>query len=238
MGWIGTRLRSCLKKQDMARGWSTVARMCLLASAILDLPGCVSFGPPSVDRDRFDYINAISSSWKQQTLLNIVKMRYADTPVFLDVGQIISGYQLQGTVGITGTLNGASALGDVLNLGSTGSFTDRPTITYTPLTGAHFLQVMMTPIPPPALFRLIEEGWPADMLLQIGVQSINGISNRKGGARGRAADSDFGVLLAALERLQASGVLGVKGGIVQGYEAGRDNSGDQSNGSSCRGRGR
>lgn len=119
-------------------------------------------------------------------------------------------YQLQGTVGITGTLNGASALGDVLNLGSTGSFTDRPTITYTPLTGAHFLQVMMTPIPPPALFRLIEEGWPADMLLQIGVQSINGILNRKGGARGRAADSDFGVLLAALERLQASGVLGLR----------------------------
>lgn len=69
---------------------------------------------------------------------------------------------------------------------------------------------MMTPIPPPALFRLIEEGWPADMLLQIGVQSINGISNRKGGARGRAADSDFGVLLAALERLQASGVLGLR----------------------------
>jgi hypothetical protein len=163
-----------------------------------------------VDRDRFDYINAIASSWKQQTLLNIVKMRYADTPVFLDVGQIISGYQLEGTVGVSGTLNSASVIGDILNLGTAGRYTDRPTITYTPLTGAHFLQVMMTPIPPPALFMLIEAGWPVDLLLQIGAQSINGISNRKGEARGHAADPDFAALLAALQRLQASGALGLR----------------------------
>ena len=176
----------------------------------LSLSGCASFGPSSVDRDRFDYINAIASSWKQQTLLNIVKMRYADTPVFLEVGQIISGYQLQGTVTVAGSLNSASALGDILNLGSAGTYTDRPTITYTPLTGAHFIQMLMTPIPPPALFRLIEQGWPVDMLLQVGVQSINGVSNRKGGARGSAADPDFATLLAAFQRLQASGVVGLR----------------------------
>jgi hypothetical protein len=164
-----------------------------------------------VDRDRFDYINAIASSWKQQTLLNIVKMRYADTPVFLDVGQIISGYQLQGTVTVGGSLNSASAFGDVLNLGSAGTYTDRPTITYTPLMGAHFIQVMITPIPPPALLMRAEEGWPIDMLLQIGVQSINGLSNRKGGARGgHPADPDFVRLLAALQRLQASGVIDLR----------------------------
>ncbi|MDD5322491.1 MAG: hypothetical protein PHD43_18140 [Methylococcales bacterium] len=181
-----------------------------MAGILLILPGCGSFGPPSLDRDRFDYINAIASSWKQQTLLNIVKMRYADTPVFLDVGQIISGYQLQGTVTVGGTLNSASAIGDILNLGSAGTYSDRPTITYTPLTGAHFMQVMITPIPPPALLMRAEEGWPIDTLLQIGAQSINGLSNRKGGARGHAADPDFVRLLAALQRLQASGVIDLR----------------------------
>jgi hypothetical protein len=182
----------------------------LLAGIVLNLPGCSSFGPPSVDRDRFDYINAVANSWKQQTLLNIVKLRYADTPVFLDVGQIISGYQLSGSVTIGGSLSSGSAYGDILNLGSAGTYTDRPTITYTPLTGAHFIQVMITPIPPPALLMRAEEGWPIDMLLEIGAQSINGLSNRKGGTRGHAADPEFVKLMAALQRLQASGVLDLR----------------------------
>jgi hypothetical protein len=130
--------------------------------------------------------------------------------VFLDVGQIISGYQLQAAVTIGGSLSSSSAYGDILNLGSAGTYTDRPTITYTPLTGADFMHVLMTPIPPPALFMLIEEGWPVDMLMQIGVQRINGISNNKGGLRGHAADPDFARLLAALQRLQSSGVLGLR----------------------------
>ena len=181
-----------LKNQGSFFGLSTLARRCLWAGIALSLSGCASFGPPSVDRDRYDYINAIASSWKQQTLLNIVKMRYADTPVFLDVGQIISGYQLSAAVSIGGGFSSNSIYGDVLNLGSSGSFTDKPTITYTPLTGAHFIQVMITPIPPPALLMRAEEGWPIDVLLEIGAQSINGLSNRKGGARGHAADPDVG----------------------------------------------
>ena len=208
--WIGSRLRRYLKNRRAVCGSGTAARIYLWASIALSLSGCASFGPPSVDRDRFDYINAIASSWKQQTLLNIVKLRYADTPVFLDVGQIISGYQLEGTVSVGGALNSASAFGDVLSMGTAGRYTDRPTITYTPLTGSHFIHMLMTPIPPPALFMLIEEGWPVDMLMQIGVQRINGISNNKGGARGHAADPDFARLLAALQRLQSSGALGLR----------------------------
>ena len=208
--WIGSHLRYYLKNQKDVRSWAALSRITLLASIVLSLPGCASFGPPSVDRDRFEYINAIASSWKQQTLLNIVKLRYADTPVFLDVGQIISGYQLEGTVAIGGSLNSASAIGDVFSLGTAGRYTDRPTITYTPLTGANFIHVLMTPIPPPALFMLIEQGWPVDMLMQVGVQRINGISNSKSGARGQAADPDFARLLIAFQRLQASGALGIR----------------------------
>ena len=179
--------------------------------AVLGLSGCASFGPTSVDRDRFDYIQAIASSWKQQTLLNIVKLRYADTPVFLDVAQVIGSYQLQAGVSVGGGVNfGGPPVPNSLSLGAAGTYTDRPTVVYTPLTGSHFIKVLMTPIPPPALFLLIESGWPADLLLQIGAQTINGISNKRGGARGRTADPEFGQLLAAIQRIQASGAVGLR----------------------------
>ena len=69
----------------------------LLAVALFT--GCHSIGPHTVATDRFDYSSAIADSWKQQTLLNIVKLRYMDLPVFVDVSSVVAGYSLQ--TGIT-----------------------------------------------------------------------------------------------------------------------------------------
>src|SRR6266568_892260 len=200
-----------MKRERSAGSLLMLARACVIPLVLLGASGCASFGPTSVDRDRFDYIQAIAASWKQQTLLNIVKLRYADTPVFLDVAQVIGSYQLQAGVSVGGGVNfGGPPLPNTLSLGTAATYTDRPTVVYTPLTGSHFIRVLMAPIPPPALFLLIESGWPADLLLQIGAQTINGISNRKGGARGRAADPEFGKLTAAIRRIQASGAVGLR----------------------------
>jgi hypothetical protein len=57
------------------------------------LTGCTHLGPKPVTVGRFDYSAAIADSWKQQTLLNIVKLRYADLPVFMDAASIVSGYR-------------------------------------------------------------------------------------------------------------------------------------------------
>ena len=47
--------------------------------ALWVLSGCATFGPGTVENDRFDYSNSIAESWKKMMLLNIVKLRYGDT---------------------------------------------------------------------------------------------------------------------------------------------------------------
>jgi hypothetical protein len=69
-------------------------RTCILV-LLVALTGCTHLGPRTVAVDRFDYSSSIADSWKQQTLLNIVKLRYMDLPVFVDVASIVSGYSMQ-----------------------------------------------------------------------------------------------------------------------------------------------
>ena len=51
--------------------------------------------PQHHSKDRFDYITAISDSGKSQMLLNVVKLRYGDTPVFLDMSSVINQYTVE-----------------------------------------------------------------------------------------------------------------------------------------------
>ena len=99
--------------------------------------GCATVGPGNVVRDRFDYGSAVATSWKEQTLLNIVKLRYMDLPMFLDVGQIVAGYTMEtsGSVG-AGLTRGEVPSSYEASVGGSIRYTDRPTITYSPLSVA------------------------------------------------------------------------------------------------------
>jgi hypothetical protein len=187
---------------------TTQRNLAALANALVAAAACAcsSIGPPTVERDRIDYATAIADSWKQQTLLNVVKLRYGDMPVFLELGQVIAGYELESTAGA-----GVAATDDLDNFGASalaqGKYTDRPTLIYAPLTGNDFLKKLMTPIPPSALLFMLQSGYSADLIIPIAVNSINGVRNESRRRVDRAADPQFLRLVQLLRELQLSDAL-------------------------------
>lgn len=187
----------------------------------LTVSACGSIGPATVVRDRTDYGTSIGNSWKEQTLLNIVKLRYADMPIFLEVAQVIAGYQLQSTVGgnfFGGNFN-ASLIGPFAASGTAsaaGTYTDRPTVVYSPLTGVDFLRRLMTPIPPSSVMFVLQAGYSAPRVMPILLDSINGLSNGSNRLQ-RPADPGFMRLVTLVNEAQRADTIAIRiGGLKQG----------------------
>jgi hypothetical protein len=174
--------------------------------------GCAGIGPHTVARDRFDYTEALSDSWKQQMLYNIVKIRYGDTPVFIEVASILNSYSLATSVNVSASWQAPlSRNANAVGVGGSGMYTDSPTITYSPLTGEKFARSLMKPIPPSAILALVEAGYPVDIVFRLCVSSINGIRNRYGGsARARPADPEFYPLLERMRKIQSAGAVALR----------------------------
>ncbi|MBW1788185.1 MAG: hypothetical protein JRK53_16435 [Deltaproteobacteria bacterium] len=180
----------------------------LWAFLLLLFAGCGGIGPLTVSRDRFDYNTAISDSWKRQMLLNMVKLRYQDAPVFLDVASVISSYSVEGQLNLSSS--GLTTAGQTAGVGGAVKYADKPTITYTPLTGEDFIKRLLTPIPPFALLSLVQAGWPVDFVFRACVRSVNGIYNRSGAEFiAHEADPRFYRLLLAFREIQKSSALGL-----------------------------
>jgi hypothetical protein len=149
--------------------------------SLLLLTGCTAQGPKNVTEDRFNYTEAISESSTRQMLTNLVRLRYLRFPTFLSVTSVITNYTYKGNVGVQAqagldgtTVEGAGSLiGGSANLG----YSERPTITYTPLSGEAFTRRMVSPIPVEAISSLGQSGWPVDLLLLTTISRINKVEN-------------------------------------------------------------
>lgn len=187
----------------MAAGarWPREGRSLAAMVLSLALAGCASVTPQKIPVDRLEYGQVVAESWKRQTLLNVVRMRYGDAPMFLDVSSIINSYSMGGKA--SARLEVPSRIDpNVFELGAEGTWSNTPTVTYQPLMGARFTNSMLQPIPPTAILRLVQSGWGADLVFRTVLRSVNGLRNASSGVEG---DPRFRELIDTMERIQVAG---------------------------------
>jgi len=189
-----------------------IRKLGMVISLATLLASCSSYGPKSMDRDQLDYGNSIGDNWKNQMLANIVKIRYVDMPVFVDVGSIVSGYSLSTTVNGRLGFGDSFTGGETQGLGASGTYTDRPTITYMPKTGDDYLRAILEPVAPASLLALIQAGYSSELLFTWAVEAINGVHNwsvsRRSSNRSGIADPEFIEYVALMQELQILGAIG------------------------------
>lgn len=145
-------------------------RLTVLLFVYLTLSACSSLGTDRIVPDRFDYNQAIGRSANQQMLLNLVRLRYRDVPVFLSISSVLSQYVYVGSANVAGVAGAVSG-------GLGVSYIDRPTISYSPLSGEDFSRQLLTPIPSASIFSLAQSGWPAGQLMMMSFERINHLKN-------------------------------------------------------------
>jgi len=138
-----------------------------------------------------------------------------DAPVFMDVASVINQYALEGQL----ELGFEWADVDTQMVGASATYTDRPTISYTPLTGAKYARSLLQPLPLGTVLLLVQGGYPIDFVLRICVQGINGLDNRSRRLTSQRAEPEFYELLTLLRQIQMRDGMRMRSRIIDNKEA-------------------
>lgn len=185
----------------------SITRETLLITCVL-LTGCMSAGPTLVSGSRTDYNVVLRRADDQQMLLNLVRLRYRDQPMFLEVSALNTQFS------ISNELNANTVLGQgdsYLGVGGRVVAQETPTVSYTPLKGADFVKRILDPIELQTLFLLDSSGWSSERLFRLLVDEMNMVGNAQGSngptpARAPAYE-EFKHLAALLRQLEQEGMV-------------------------------
>jgi len=158
--------------------------------------------------DFTDFNTIIQRSQNEQMLLNLVRMRFREAPLFLQAGSLTASYENTVSAGADAT----AQQGDQSLIGVTGTYTfsSKPTIAYTPVEGQQYVQQLMNEIPPSHFGMLLRAGWPVQKLCDLLVESVTPTGGELLSARPKSpSNHEYKEFVATLVAAEAVGQLAV-----------------------------
>ena len=150
--------------------------------AVMVVHGC-SFGPRALEKTHGPFSAAAVLVDEEQFLKNIVRLRYIESPLNLEVNSIASQYELEMSAEARPFFGTEATTSDLFRSFSTilpfvgVSGANRPTISMSPTDDGTAVRQFLTPISTDTLVFLTQAGWPISTVVRIWVDRLNGIPN-------------------------------------------------------------
>ncbi|GMU63001.1 MAG: hypothetical protein AMXMBFR34_47640 [Myxococcaceae bacterium] len=189
----------------------------LVAALFLGGSACSIIGPPALRQSRLQYNETVKVTSEQEMLLNIVRLRYADTPSSLAISNIAAQFELAASAGATPFFAAGAdqPFGTVLPQVGVGG-ADRPTFSLTPLDDSNFVRRLFTPLSLDGAVYLARTTWPIQTVFRLYLENLNWVPNAQSASGPTPAQapppSGFREGIAALQALQD------RGDVVFGHE--------------------
>ena len=140
--------------------------------AIFILSGCTVVGPASIETGRSSYNQAIETTARQQTLMNIIRVHNNETPLFIDVPEVDASVQFQASatgavsnIGAKPGTTGGTLEGRVEAAGAGLNYEESPTVRYQPVQGQALNAQVSSPITVDTISALLGSQWPTAAVL-------------------------------------------------------------------------
>jgi len=144
---------------------------------LIALTGCVAHSQ-AIRSGSASFNETLQYNQSQQMLLNLVRLKYRETPFFLKIGALSASYDFE--INAEASLLDTSGGGNTVNgLRVGGGYSSRPTVTYTPLEGNTYVKQILSEVDPDTFVLLVRSGWPVTALCNVMVERIGDAMNNQ-----------------------------------------------------------
>ena len=202
-----------IKQKKLRRSIAVSAGVAIIAL----LQGCTTIGPRLYEASFNDYTDAISKTADGQMLGNLVRMRYYETPVFLQVHTVTTSFSVGANAGASIGIN--EGAGDNYGLNVGGNVSESPTISFSMPDSEKYYGRMLAPLSAKQVTSLVLAGFDSELVFNTAVRGVNRLRNMsadlEGSSEQSGSNSQFREAFALIKKLRSEGVVDLELGGKQ-----------------------
>jgi hypothetical protein len=198
-----------MKDMNKKSGWTISVSLFM---SLLMLSGCSTVGPDFYKSSFEDFNDAIRKTSDGQMLSNLVRMRYLETPVFLQVASITTSFNINGNIGASAGF--PEGEGNNYGLSAGAGFSESPTISFSLPESDKYYGRLLAPLSAKQITSLYFGGFDSEAVFLTtarGVNRLRNISPAFGNtATETASFSDFKEVFALITKLRGEGLVDIE----------------------------